>query len=135
MIGAVHACIGAGAGSLVESQGAAFAAGVVSHAIADALPHRDLSPEVEAPLLLGALAGIACWKGLDSTEFWGAMGAVAPDFEHALSYVGLIGDDKKVFPTHIDGGKWHGDQSGTERWSQLAISAVSLALVLLRARK
>lgn len=131
MLGAVHACIGAGVGSFTDKKSAAFAAGVVSHAIADALPHRDLTPEQEAPLLIAALVGIGCWKGFDSPEFWGAMGAVAPDFEHALGYVGLIGDEQKVFPTHIDNGKWHGDQGGTERWSQLILSAISLACVVL----
>ncbi len=131
MIGAVHACIGAGVGSLIDNRGGAFAAGVVSHIIADALPHRDLTPEIEAPLLAGAMAAIACWKGLDSPEFWGALGAVAPDFEHALAYVGLIDNDTKFFPTHIDDGKWHGDQNGTERWSQLILGAVSIALASL----
>lgn len=133
MLGAVHACIGAGVGSFTDKKSAAFAAGMVSHAIADSLPHRDLSPELEAPLLLGTLAGIAYWKGLDSPEFWGAVGGVAPDFEHALEFAGLIGTEQKAFPTHIDDGKWHGDKS-TERWSQLILSAVSLALVVMNTR-
>jgi hypothetical protein len=131
VLGSVHACIGAGVGSFTDRKCVAFAAGVLSHAVADSLPHRDLAPEHEAPLLLGTLAGIACWKGLDSPEFWGALGGVLPDFEHALVVAGLMGPERRIFPTHIDGGKWHGDESGTERWSQLILIAVSLALVAL----
>jgi len=134
MTGAVHACIGAALGSLTNDESAAFAAGVISHVIADACPHNDCSPAVEAPLVLGALAGIACWKGLDSPEFWGALGGVAPDLEHAFAYVGMMDPDKKAFPTHVDNGKWHGEK-GEERWSQLILSAVSLALVALNSRE
>lgn len=134
MLGSVHACIGAGVGSFTDEKLVAFAAGVVSHAVADAIPHRDLAPEHEAPLLLGTLAAIAYWKGLDSPEFWGALGGVLPDFEHALVVAGLMGPERVIFPTHIADGKWHGDDSGTERWSQLILSAVSLALVVLNTR-
>lgn len=135
MLGAVHACIGAGVGSFSDKKSAAFAAGVVSHAVADALPHRDLEPNLEVPLLLGALAGIACWKGVDSPAFWGVVGGVLPDFEHALVAAGLMGPECKIFPTHLDNGKWHGDESGTERWSQVILSIVSLALVELNTQE
>lgn len=131
MLGAVHACIGAGVGSFTGKKSAAFAGGVISHAIADALPHKDLTPELEAPLLLAALAGIVYWKGFDSPEFWGALGGVIPDLEHALAFAGVTSPEQKVFPTHIDHGKFHGDETGDERWSQLILSAVSLALVVL----
>lgn len=104
--------------------------GVVSHLVADALPHKDLSVAAEVPLLLGTMAGIAAWKGLDSPEFWGAMGAVAPDFEHALLIAGVIGKEQEIFPTHIDDGKWHGAESN-ERWSQALIAIAALVAVAL----
>lgn len=126
----VHACIGAGVGSFCENKGTAFVSGVVSHLIADMLPHKDLSPAVEVPLLLGALAGIAAWKGLDSPEFWGALGGVAPDSEHGLMIAGLIRADQEIFPTHITDGKYHGRESN-ERLSQLLIAVAALAAAAL----
>jgi hypothetical protein len=134
VLGTVHACIGAGVGSFTDKKSIAFVSGVLSHAIADALPHRDVDPAIDVPMIAGVLTGIACWKGLDSPEFWGALGGVSPDIEHGLELVGLIEKDQKIFPTHIDNGKWHGDESGTERWSQLILSVVSLALVALNSR-
>lgn len=134
MLGSVHACIGAGAGSFTDKKSVAFAAGVLSHAIADSLPHRDVDPAIDVPLILGVLGGIACWKGLDSPEFWGAVGGVSPDLEHALVMAGLMSPEREIFPTHIDGGKWHGDESGTERWSQLILSVVSIVLIALNDR-
>ena len=130
MIGAVHACVGAGVGSFFKSKTAAFAAGVLSHLAMDALPHKDFSPAVEAPLVLGAIAGIATWKGLDSPELWGALGGVAPDFEHALLVAGIIGPQHEVFPTHIVDGNWHGTEHG-ERWSQLFLVVAAVAAVAL----
>lgn len=130
MTGAVHASIGAGIGSFFKSKTAAFAAGMISHLVADALPHKDYPPAVEAPLLLGAIGGIAAWKGLDSPEFWGALGAVAPDLEHALLVAGVIDAEHEVFPTHIGEGKWHGAKSD-ERWSQLCLVVAALGMVAL----
>jgi hypothetical protein len=131
--GAVHASIGAGVGSFFKSKAAAFAAGMLSHLVADALPHKDLPPAVEVPLLLGALGGVAAWKGLDSPEFWGALGAVAPDFEHALLVAGIIGIEHEVFPTHIGDGKWHGAEND-ERWSQLILAVAALGTVALNTK-
>ncbi len=130
MTGAVHASIGAGVGSFCKNKSTAFVSGVISHLVADMLPHKDLSPAIEVPLLLGALAGIAAWKGLDSPEFWGAVGGVIPDSEHALLLAGLIDETQEIFPTHIDNGKWHGPENG-ERISQILIAAAALAAVVL----
>lgn len=129
----MHAAIGAFIGSLFKNRGAAFVAGVVSHAVADAVPHRDFQPKIEVPLMAGALAGIAAWRGIDSPEFCGAMGAITPDAEHGLMLAGAIKPEQEVFPTHIQDGKYHGKDSG-ERWSQFLVAGVCLALVALRAR-
>ncbi len=130
MIAAVHACVGAAVGRVFERKCAAFAAGVASHLITDALPHRDLDAKLEVPLLATALVGIAKWRGVDSPEFWGAMGGAAPDVEHGLLLAGLIEQEQEVFPTHVEGGKFHGRKSG-ERWSQaIAACAALLAIAL-----
>lgn len=133
MTGAIHAAIGACIGSLCRNKGAAFLAGILSHATADALPHKDFKPEVEVPLMAGALAAIAAWRGIDSPEFCGAIGAIAPDAEHGLMLVGVIKPEQEIFPTHIDNGRYHGTSSD-ERWSQLLIAGVCLAVVALRAK-
>jgi hypothetical protein len=130
LTGAVHACVGAGIGSFFKSRTAAVAAGGLSHFAMDALPHKDFPHSVEAPLLLAAMGGIAAWKGLDSPEFWGTLGAIMPDFEHALRVAGIIGTEHEVFPTHIGDGKWHGTEN-EERLSQLLLVVAGLAAVAL----
>lgn len=134
MLGVVHACLGAGIGSLLRSRSAAFAAGVVSHIVTDALPHRDCSPWVDVPLTAGALGLVAAWKGADSPELWGALGGVAPDAEHALVVTGMIEPEQEVFPTHVRSGSLHGRQND-ERTSQLAVAAASLLLLARRGVK
>lgn len=130
MLGAVHASIGAGVGSFCKSKSAAFVSGVLSHLFADALPHKDFSPTVEVPLMIGMLAGIAAWKGLDSPEFYGAIGGIAPDIEHGLLFAGIIDKEKEIFPTHIQDGKWHGVESN-ERFSQVLLVIAALVAVAL----
>jgi hypothetical protein len=130
VIGAVHAIVGAAVGLLFKRKSAAFAAGVASHLITDALPHDDLDPKLEIPLLAVTLAGIAKWRGIDSTEFWGALGGIAPDAEHGLLLAGLVKQEQEVFPTHIRDGIFHGRERG-ERWSQLLIAGASLVAVAL----
>jgi hypothetical protein len=134
VIGAVHASIGAALGSLSRTKAGAFAAGVASHLIADLIPHRDLPPKVEVPLMAAAIAGIAAWRGVDSPEVWGALGGIAPDAEHALLVPGLINTDQEVFPTHLKDGKYHGRDSG-ERWSQALIVLAAVAVVALGERR
>jgi len=129
MLGAVHASIGAAVGSFFKKKSAAFLAGVVSHAIADAVPHNDLSPAAEVPLLAATIVGIAAYHGVDSPVFWGALGGVMPDVEHGLALTGVLKPEKRIFPTHIADGKWHGRES-SERWSQLIITGLSLAVTL-----
>ena len=130
MTGAVHASIGAGIGRLFKNKGAAFLAGVASHLLTDALPHKDFSPKLEVPLMAGALLAIGKWKGVGSPEFWGAMGALAPDLEHGLLVTGLIEQQQEVFPSHIDDGKLHGRETD-ERLSQFLLAGASLLALAL----
>ncbi len=127
MTGAVHAAIGAALGSLLKKRKLAFAAGVISHAIADSVPHKDYSVKVELALLAASMTTIAMRYGLDSPEFSGALGAISPDFEHGLSTFGIMPEDCKVFPTHINYGKYHGRES-SERVSQLVVTIVSVVV-------
>lgn len=127
MTGAAHASIGAALGAILKDRKLAFGAGVLSHIVADALPHRDLSPKVEATLLTATMSVITLRHGIDSPQFWGAVGAVAPDFEHLLLEAGLIQEEDEIFPTHIGLGKWHG-RITNERISQI-VTFVVCALV------
>ena len=133
MMGAVHAGIGAAVGSLCKTKPGAFLAGIASHVIADIIPHTDYPPAIEVPLVAAALAGIAAWRGADSPEFWGAAGGVAPDLEHGLKELGLITDEREVFPTHGPEPCMHGGETG-EHWSQAIITIACVALIALRAR-
>ncbi len=118
MIGAVHAFIGAGLGTICNTKSGAFLSGIVSHLAADMLPHNDYPPKVELPMVTGALALIGAWKGFDSKEFWGALGAIAPDIEHGLLVAGLIKQEQEIYPTHRGDLNLHGPVA-EERFSQL----------------
>lgn len=129
-MGGVHAIIGAAVGSLFKKKSSAFIGGVISHFVADSLPHKDCKPSIDISILLASLVVIAKWRGMDSPEFWGAVGGVIPDTEHGLLMLGLIKDEQEIFPTHIRSGIYHGAESD-ERWSQLLIGIVSAAIIAL----
>ena len=127
MIGAVHAGIGAALGGLLQDRKLAFIAGFLSHMFADAVPHKDFSPTVEIVLLAGTMKIIASRHGVDSPQFWGAVGATLPDLEHVLQFTGIIEEHKKIYPTHLGSGKWHG-RASSERISQI-VTFVACMLV------
>ena len=130
MIGAVHVGVGAATGSLLPSKLSAFLAGIASHILTDAAPHRDYDPRIEVPLIVASLAATGGWRGFGSTEFWGALGAIAPDVEHGLVIAGIIEPQDEVFPTHAHNGKLHGPET-RERWSQLLVVIASVAAIAL----
>lgn len=127
MTGATHASIGAALGALTKDPKKAFVAGVLSHVVADMLPHRDFDPKVEAVLLTGTMSFILKRYGINSPQFWGAVGAIAPDFEHLLLVSGIIRQEDEIFPTHANLGEWHGRVSD-ERISQLVIFIASMTI-------
>lgn len=112
--------VGAAIGKLLRHPLPALAGGMMSHLIGDALPHRDVGPG-ETPLVFATLAWVGKHHGWRSGQFWGALGAILPDFEH-ISYqlrkdprrFGPIAE--KWFPTHnyrIPHGRWnHSTASG-----------------------
>jgi hypothetical protein len=129
MICAVHALVGAAVGKRVGKRGGAFACGVATHLLCDLLPHKDLDPKVEAPLLAATL-GVLAWRcGVNSPEFLGAVGAITPDFENAAAVTGLIPKDAMVFPTH-QGDHHHGPKVDSVL-PQGILAAVCAAYVLL----
>ncbi|MDH7603170.1 MAG: hypothetical protein QHI38_13610 [Armatimonadota bacterium] len=134
MIGAVHTIVGAAVGTLTASKPRAFLVGVLSHLITDAVPHKDCSPAAEVSLLGAALSGIAAWKGVDSPEFWGAVGGIIPDVEHGLAFTRLMSAQRKVFPTHVGNGKYHGRKT-RDRWSQLIVTAASILVLIASDRR
>lgn len=113
MICAVHALVGAVVGRVVDSRPGAFAAGVATHLLGDLLPHKDFEPKIEAPLLAATL-GLIAWRcGVNSPEFIGALGGVAPDVENAARAVGLIPSESMRFPTHAGDGRMHGPKTAS----------------------
>jgi hypothetical protein len=122
MTGSVHAAIGATIGRYIRNKPLAFGAGVFSHFVGDITPHHDLSA-AEAPLVLATMLRIGQQHGWNSSEFWGALGGICPDFEH-IPYE-LKKDPRrfeampeKWFPTH-NGKAEHAKWPFDERWGVL----------------
>jgi len=124
MICGVHAIIGAALGKSLKKKEQAFLAGIASHVIADFIPHKDLTPESEVPLVFATLALIGLGEGWKSPAFWGAIGATLPDLENAVSY--LRKDLPCIFPTHT--GR-HGAKV-EEVASQIGIALICLAVMV-----
>ena len=123
MTGATHASIGAALGAVIKRPALAFAAGTLSHIIADAVPHRDLRPRIEIPLATAVICLVAARCGLSSPQFWGALGAVAPDFEHGLVELGLIQPWDELFHGHLSLGDRFGGMLGTGIGQSLLLTA------------
>ena len=104
MTGFVHVALGAALGRFIQNKPAAFLAGMGSHLLGDVVPHLDMGAG-EAPLVFGTLAQVVHRHGWNSPQFWGALGAICPDFEHIPAE--LRQDprrfekmEEKLFPTH-----------------------------------
>jgi len=114
-----HAAVGAGLGTLAAQvaptpAGAVLAltAGVVSHALLDAVPHKDSTSMTEVLVDLALGVGITWWVlaakaaggGLASPALLlpllGALGGVLPDLEVALVYLGWMDRRRVIFPSH-----------------------------------
>lgn len=128
MMAWVHAAVGAALGRVIGHPGKAFGAGVASHAICDLIPHRDLKPLQEAPLLALALGLIVWRRGPTSPEALGAVGAVAPDTENIAAKTGLIPHSAMIFPTHQGPGT-HGRETKS-LLPQVALATVCLVVAL-----
>ena len=130
MMVCIHAAVGAALGSTTRRPWSALISGVASHLICDLFPHKDYDIKIEAPLA-AAMFGYLAWRyGVTSPQFLGAVGAVLPDAENALSVLGALPKDKMIFPTHNDTTSWfagHGDKLKSPA-SQIALAAIALAI-------
>lgn len=129
MMGAVHALVGAAVGRLVGTPAKAFAAGVITHAVGDVLPHRDQRLKVEASLLAATLGFLLLRCGARSPEVAGAVGAILPDVENAAWMTGRMSQDRVIFPTHVGDGRFHGPETRTS-WPQAPLALLCLAFLL-----
>ncbi|HEX8550099.1 MAG TPA: hypothetical protein VF681_00950 [Abditibacteriaceae bacterium] len=114
MTGSVHAAIGALIGSKIKNKPLAFAAGMFSHFVGDVVPHHDMGT-IETPIVFATMARIGQQHGWNSSEFWGALGAICPDFEHIPAELRkdprrFEAMPEKLFPTHngtVEHGTWN----------------------------
>jgi hypothetical protein len=128
-----HACVNAALGRLFHRPAAAFAAGVVSHAVLDLIPHKDISAhKAEGMLVLVMLGLVGTSCGLKSPAFWCAIGGVLPDVEQVLPWTDPRRGRRRWFPTHNR--RFHSLRvpgSPEYRVRLLTQSAVSMTALLL----
>lgn len=105
--GGSHALVGAALGPTTGSVEGAFAAGLASHTLLDAMPHWEYNEPTQVVLLAAAAAFIT--QEFSRTGDWrliaGAVGGVLPDLPQVLRRIGWKG--KSRFPSH-DGTLPHG---------------------------
>jgi len=102
---ASHVAAGAAIGISLKKPATAFALGLLSHIVLDAVPHHD-EKSLAGALTIGGLSvfialyiGTRC--GLKSPAFWGAIGGGLPDVENVLNYFHVFGPGwYTVFPCH-----------------------------------
>lgn len=143
MTGSVHAALGAALGRFIKNKPLAFVAGVASHFVGDIVPHHDMGAG-ETPIVFGTMARIVQQHGWNSPQFWGALGAICPDFEHIPAELRkdprrFEAMDEKLFPTHNNKVQ-HADWPHEEYWGvimqiALYIGGLYLAGTLGPARK
>ena len=134
MTGFIHAAIGAAIGKYVRCKPLAFGLGVLSHGVGDVIPHHDLGV-AEAPLLAATLARIVQQHGWNSPQFFGALGAVCPDFEHIPTELRrdprrFAPMPEKLFPTH-NGKIPHAAWPHDHRWGLAMNAALFLGALYL----
>lgn len=100
MCSVAHVAAGALIGGFLGNSVLAFAVGFASHVPLDAIPHFDFKDfKVDAAVTLGLVGAVLVASGF-TPIFFGALGAVLPDFENLLWKLGIIDEKHKVFPTH-----------------------------------
>lgn len=133
MSAGTHMIVGAGFGyKFAGSQEGAFAAGMVSHAALDAIPHYDWPEWVQA---LTFIAGVLVTNdlynrsGQDQRVLWGAIGGMLPDIEHLLVKLAIIKRKQEIFPSHT--GIIRQPRAPQDTGAFLELGVNGLALVLL----
>ena len=96
-----HLAVGGAVGVWTENGALAFALGVASHVVLDAVPHYDIEDfRIDVGLTLAGflvLLGLGYWG---TPVFWGAVGGVIPDVENLLWSLGILKESQRVFPSH-----------------------------------
>ena len=127
MITSLHVATGAAGGVLAGSRARALALGMLLHAAADRVPHRDIpSRRFETLSAAGAALAVAAARGPLSPAFVGALAASAPDLEHVVRMPRPGG--RKLFPSHRFHG-WH-RAGGVSAPAQLLAAGFLLGLVV-----
>ena len=127
MIVSLHVASGAAVGAAASSRRAAVALGLLSHALADRVPHRDIPSrrfEIRSGVVLLLL--VALRHGALDRATIGAAAASAPDIEHVLRLPRPGG--RKLFPSHRFHG-WH-RPGGLPAWLQLLLAGALAGSVL-----
>ena len=133
MCSVTHVAVGALIGSFFGNSLASFLVGLASHIPLDAIPHLDFENLwVDAALTIALLAGVLAMFGF-SPVFFGALGAVAPDLENLLWRVGVLPEERKIFPTHSGLIKHGTTRPARGLWASVALAAISVAIVAVAA--
>jgi hypothetical protein len=132
MIVSLHVATGAALGAAAPSRRAAVALGLLSHALADRIPHQDIpSRRFELRSGVALLLLVALRRGALDGATIGAAAASAPDVEHVLRLPRPGG--RKLFPSHRFHG-WH-RPGGVPSWLQLLLAGVLVGNVLSPGRR
>lgn len=97
-----HGLVGAALGAAAGSPAGAVAAGLLSHAVLDAVPHHDV-PGPRWALVDIAAGALLLWllrRHLGPAAWWGALAATVPDLEVVLRYYRVLKPGPWGFPSH-----------------------------------
>lgn len=128
-----HVAAGALAGAFAPTPAAAPLLALGSHVLLDILPHHDIDRmRYELALAAAAVAAIAVGGALDLRVGLGIAFALLPDLENLLWKLGVIRDDRKIFPGHRRFIR-HGAVLGASNlFVQAAFSAAAVAYLIRR---
>jgi hypothetical protein len=132
MIVSLHVATGAAVGAVAGSRARAFALGLASHAVGDAIPHSDIESrrfEIGSGLVLLGLLAIRL--GPFHPAVVGAAAASAPDLEHVLPLPRPSG--RPLYPSHrVEG--WH-RSGGVPAHAQLLAAGVIVGALAFRRKE
>lgn len=134
-----HLAVGAAVGSFTDNAGGAALLGLLSHVPLDVLPHYEFDRMWVEVAVVSAVFVAMLAAGMGRTGiFWGALAAVVPDVENLFWRLGILPDEKKIFPGHslrLSKVFPHGRTLGPRHaLTQVAMICASLAVVFLSMR-
>jgi len=131
-----HMAVGAAVGTITDNAAGAALLGLLSHVPLDVMPHYEFEKMwVEVAVVMGVFGAMLAAGLGTSGIFWGALGATVPDIENLFWRLGVLPDERKVFPGHsprLERFLPHGRTLGPRHaLTQVAMIAVSVAIVLV----